>query len=82
LALEGFNPVLLAEDVAGSNFLTEHMGFKETFKSDWYVSLTHSENDAHELAIISHDHDTISRRFRQSTSALLLTFEVPSAESE
>jgi uncharacterized glyoxalase superfamily protein PhnB len=65
-----------------TSFFTEPMGFNETFKSDWYVSLIHSENNAYELAIISQDHDTIPGGFRQPTSALLLNFEVPSVESE
>ena len=78
-----FYPVLLTDDVASSsNFFTEHMGFKETFKSGWYVSLIYSENDAYELVIISHDHDTIPGGFRHPTSALLLNFEVPSVESK
>ncbi len=83
MALDSFYPGLLTDGVASSSkFFTEHMGFKETFKSDWYVSLIHSENDAYELAIISHDHDTIPGGFRQPTSTLLLNFEVPSVESE
>jgi hypothetical protein len=83
LAVDSFYPVLLTDEVASSsNFSTDHMGFKETFKSDWYVSLIHSDNDAYELAIISHDHDTIPGGFRQPTSTLLLNFEVPSVESE
>ncbi len=83
LRLNGFYPVMLTDDVAKSgSFFTEYMGFKETFKSDWYVSLVHSWNDAHELAIISYDHNTIPEGYRRSTSALLLNFEVPSVESE
>ncbi len=52
------------------------------FESDWYVSLKHLENPAYELAIISHDHETIPEGYRRSTSALLLNFEVPNVESE
>ncbi len=83
MRLNSFYPVLLTDAVAESSaFFTEHMGFRETFKSDWYVSLIHSGNDAYELAIISHDHDTIPEAHRQPTSTLLLNFEVPSVESE
>ena len=83
MPLESFSPVLLAEDVAASaRFYTAHMGFAPSFESDWYVSLRHRENPAYELAIISCDHETIPEGFRQSTSALLLNFEVPNVESE
>jgi catechol 2,3-dioxygenase-like lactoylglutathione lyase family enzyme len=83
MRLDSFYPVLLTDDVArSSSFFTEHMGFRETFTSDWYVSLVHGGNDAYELALISHDHDTIPEGSRRPTSALLLNFEVPSVESE
>jgi catechol 2,3-dioxygenase-like lactoylglutathione lyase family enzyme len=83
MPLESFYPVFLAEDVtASARFYTEHMGFAKVFESDWYVSLKHRENPAYELAIISHDHETIPTGFRRSTSALLLNFEVPSVQSE
>jgi catechol 2,3-dioxygenase-like lactoylglutathione lyase family enzyme len=76
-------PVLLTDDVAGcSGFFVEHMGFMTRFRSDWYVSLVHGGNEACELAIISHDHETISGGFRRPTGALLLNFEVPSVQSE
>ncbi len=83
MPLESCYPVLLAEDVtASARFYTEHMGFGTVFESDWYVSLKHRENPAYELAIISHDHETIPEGYRRSTSSLLLNFEVPSVESE
>jgi catechol 2,3-dioxygenase-like lactoylglutathione lyase family enzyme len=81
--LNSLYPVLLTDEVEeSSRFFTQYMGFKVTFKSDWYVSLIHSGNDAYELAIISYNHDTIPAGFRQPTSTLLLNFEVPSVESE
>jgi catechol 2,3-dioxygenase-like lactoylglutathione lyase family enzyme len=83
MPLESFYPVLLTADVrASTRFYTEHMGFEKVFESDWYVSLKHLENPTYELAIISHDHETIPEGYRRSTSALLLNFEVPSVESE
>jgi len=81
--LNSLYPALLTDDVAeSSRFFVERMGFEERFKSDWYVSLVHGGNDAYELAIISHDHDTIPEDFRRPTSALLLNFEVPDVQSE
>jgi catechol 2,3-dioxygenase-like lactoylglutathione lyase family enzyme len=77
--------VLLAEDLtASARFYTEHMGLAKVFESDWYVSLKHHRaNLAYKLAIISDDHETIPQGYRRSTSALLLlTFGVPSVESE
>ncbi len=83
MPLESFYPVLLTADVrANTCFYTEHMGFEKVFESDWYVSLKHLENPTYELAILSHDHETIPEGYRRSTSALLLNFEVPSVESE
>ena len=83
MPLGNFYPVLLTEEVrASTRFYTEHMGFEKVFESDCYVSLKHLENPTYELAIISHDHETIPEGYRRSTSALLLNFEVPSVESE
>jgi len=81
--LNSFYLVLLTNEVAkSSSFFTEHMGFKATSQSEWYVSLIHSGNDAYELAIISYDHDTIPEGYRRPTSILLLNFEVTSVEEE
>ncbi len=83
MKLDSLYPVLLTDDVAGcSSFFVEHMGFEERFESDWYVSLVHGGNVAYELAVISHDHETIPEGYRRPTSALLLNFEVPSVKSE
>jgi catechol 2,3-dioxygenase-like lactoylglutathione lyase family enzyme len=78
-----FYPVLMAEDVAASaRFYTEHMGFREVFRSDWYVSLKHRENPAYELAVVERSHDSIPDGFRERASGLLLNFEVADARSE
>ncbi len=83
MKLDSMYPVLLTDDVAGcSGFFVEHMGFEERFRSDWYVSLVHGGNGAYELAIISHDHETIPGDFRRPTGVLLLNFEIPDVHSE
>lgn len=83
MPLKSFYPVLLAEDVeASARFYTEHMGFSEVFRSDWYVSLKHRENPAYELAILQRNHQTIPEGFRERSSCLLLNFEVSDAQSE
>lgn len=83
MPLQGFYPVLMAEDVeASARFYTEHMGFVPTFQSDWYVSLEHRENPAYELAVLQRAHQTIPEGFRGRSSGLLLNFEVSDAASE
>ena len=83
MKLGSMYPVLLPDDVAGcSGSFVEHMGLEEGFRSDWYVSLVHGGNGAYELAIISHDHETIPGDFRRPTGVLLLNFEVPDVHSE
>jgi len=83
MSLKSFYPVLMAEDVAASaRFYTQHMGFREVFRSDWYVSLAHAENPAYELAILQRTHETIPDGFRERASGLLLNFEVSDAQAE
>lgn len=83
MPLQSFYPVVMAEDVAASaRFSTEHMGFREVFRSDWYVSLAHRENPAYELAILQRAHQTIPEGFREPSSGLLLNFEVSDARAE
>lgn len=83
MPLQSFYPVLMAQDVAASaRFYTEHMGFREVFRSDWYVSLEHRENPAYELAVLQRAHQTIPEGFRGRSSALLLNFEVSDARAE
>lgn len=83
MPLQSFYPVLMAEDVAASaRFYTEHMGFRDVFRSDWYVSLAHRENPAYELAILQRAHQTIPEGFREPSSGLLLNFEVSDARAE
>jgi len=49
-------------------------GFKETFVSDWYISLKHENN--FEIAIIDKNHETIPEGFRQQSKGIILNFEV------
>ena len=83
MKLDSLYPVLLTDHVAGCTaFFVEHLGFREGFTSDWYLSLVHAGNEAYELAIISHDHGSIPESFRLPTSALLLNLEVPNVSEE
>lgn len=83
MQLKSFYPVLFTDDVAASSaFYTTHFGFRETFRSDWYMSLIHGENKAYQLAVMQRTHDSIPEGFREQRSSLLLNFEVPDATSE
>jgi uncharacterized glyoxalase superfamily protein PhnB len=83
MRLSSFYPVLFTDDIAASSaFYTTHFGFHETFRSDWYMSLIHSERKAYQLAIMQPTHDSIPEGFREHRSSLLLNFEVPDATSE
>ena len=83
MKLNGFYPLILTNDVAvSSQFYMDHFGFQPTFQSDWYVSLIHNEQSAHQLAFIALDHESIPAEFRGQSSNLLLSFEVADATAE
>ncbi|MFZ4656410.1 MAG: VOC family protein [Caldilineaceae bacterium] len=83
MKLNGFYPLILTNDVAvSSQFYMDHFGFQPTFQSDWYVSLIHSEQSAHQLAFIALGHESIPAEFRGQPSNLLLSFEVADATAE
>jgi len=83
MQLNGFYPLILTNDVAASSqFYIDHFGFQPTFQSDWYVSLVHREQTAHQLAFIRADHESIPAEFRSQCSNLLLSFEVADATTE
>ncbi len=44
------------------------------------MSLVPGENEAYDLAIIAHEHETIPENDRRPTSARLLNFEVPGVQ--
>lgn len=80
MRLNSFYPVVLTEDVtAASRFFVEHLGFRETFRSDWYVSLVHEDRTEYELAFLLTGHDSIPPTVRGATTTLLLNLEVADA---
>lgn len=75
-----FYPVLLTGDVeAGSRFFVDHLGFRETFRSDWYVSLAHADRPEYELAFLRTGHESIPESIRAAKSTVLLNLEVDDA---
>jgi len=80
LYFSSFYPVILVKDTSAcAQFFIQHFGFSSTFTSQWYMSL---ENDGSELALLSHNHETIPDNFRNHTTGLILNFEVEDAELE
>lgn len=83
MRLNSFYPVLLMHDLEGSSrFLVEHLGFRETFRSDWYVSLVHEERPEYEIAFVLPTHESIPAPFRGSPTTVLLNLEVADATAE
>ncbi|MET0734885.1 MAG: VOC family protein [Microbacterium sp.] len=80
MAVTGFYPVLMTEDVAAAaSFYRELVGFETTFESDWYVSLRLGD---HELALLAAGHETIPGGFRRPVSGgLLLNLEVDDVDA-
>lgn len=80
MRLNSFYPVLLTDDVVeSSRFAAEHLGFRETFRSDWYVSLAHEERPEYEIAFLLTSHDSIPAPVRGAVTTLLLNVEVDDA---
>jgi catechol 2,3-dioxygenase-like lactoylglutathione lyase family enzyme len=78
--VNSFYPVLAVRDPrAAADFFTEHLGFVETFATDWYVSL---RRDVHEVAFLSYTHTTLPEGFRTPVSGILLNVEVDDAAAE
>ena len=73
--LNSFYPVILSNNIeVTGNFIKKYFNFKETFVSDWYISLKHKNN--FEIAIIDKNHKTIPERSRQQSKGIILNFEV------
>ena len=73
--LNSFYPVILSNNIEVTrNFIKKYFNFKETFVSDWYISLKHKNK--FEIAIIDKNHETIPERFRQQSKGIILNFEV------
>ncbi|GGB58187.1 glyoxalase/bleomycin resistance/extradiol dioxygenase family protein [Virgibacillus dakarensis] len=75
MAVTGFYPVILTDDVSQSaDFFVRHFQFEVVFEIDWYVSL---KLDSFELAVLHHRHDTVPTDIRQQiTTSLILNLEV------
>lgn len=80
MQLNSFYPVLLVDDVDGSAaFFTAELGFRETFRSDWYISLVHTDRTEFELAFVDRQHGSVPVDRRDPASNVLLNVEVSDA---
>jgi uncharacterized glyoxalase superfamily protein PhnB len=83
MAKNNFYPVLLTADVdRSSRFFLDHLGFRETFRNEWYISLIHEEREDYELAFVLSTHESVPPAIRGESSAVLLNFEVADATQE
>lgn len=65
--------VIMSKDVKTENdFFTKVLDFKETFSSEWYVSL---ESDGFELAVMDYNHETIPETFRKICNGVIINIE-------
>ncbi|KXT85461.1 Glyoxalase/Bleomycin resistance protein/dioxygenase domain [Streptococcus sp. DD11] len=73
-------PVLMCENLeATANFFIENFQFRETFRSDWYISLI-DEKGSSELAFILSNHDTIPAMYQNLAKGLIVNLEVDNVD--
>ncbi|MBP2620643.1 VOC family protein [Streptococcus panodentis] len=73
-------PVLMCENLeATANFFIENFQFRETFRSDWYISLKNIESDF-ELAFIDSKHGTVPQAYQSKASGLIINIEVDNVD--
>jgi catechol 2,3-dioxygenase-like lactoylglutathione lyase family enzyme len=83
MRMNSFYPVVLTDDVERSSaFFLQHLGFRETFRSDWYISLVHAEPPEYELAFVLASHESVPAAVRGQRTHVLLNFEVEDAARE
>lgn len=83
MQLNSFYPVLATDRLdEARDFYVRLFNFKETFVSDWYVSLRREGPPAYELALLDHTHPTMPEGYRERVRGLLLNFEVDDVDAE
>jgi len=83
MSMTSIYPVLMTDRVQETaDFYREHFGFKETFATDWYVSLRHAVRPEFELALLQSDHPTIPQGYGSPSRGLLINVEVEDARAE
>ena len=79
MAVTGFYPVLMAQDVsATATFYREVLGFETTYESEWYVSL---RLGPFELAVLAHDHPTVPEGYRALPRGVIANLEVDNVDA-
>lgn len=77
MKLQSHYAVLVSTNVPrAAEFYCEHLGFKPSFASDWYVSLLTPGVPGFELAIVQAGHPSIPAPLDGPTRNLILNFEV------
>ena len=76
-------PVLMTDRVEETaTFYRRHLGFEETFSSDWYVSLRHSRCVDQELAVLQTGHGSIPEGYSAPCQGVVINIEVTDAGAE
>jgi uncharacterized glyoxalase superfamily protein PhnB len=83
MRITSYYPVIQTTDVAGTAaFYVRHFRFHPLFAADWYVHLQSQEDEAVNLAILAHDHETIPPGSRGTARGVILNFEVEDVDAE
>lgn len=72
-------PVIMSNDIKEkSDFFMTLFDFRETFVSDWYISL---ESEGFELALIDVNHETIPDVYRKECQGIIINIEVDNVDN-
>ncbi|MDB5614938.1 MAG: glyoxalase [Devosia sp.] len=76
-------PLLQVADVESTAaFYETHFGFTRIFNGDWYIQLRARADHPFEIALITHDHDSIPELARGPSKNVILSFYVEDAAVE
>lgn len=59
-----------------ARFYEALLGMTVHFASDWFIILTHAENEGLEYGILQHDHPTVPPEIRHPPAGVIVTFVV------
>ncbi|RRD39373.1 glyoxalase [Leptotrichia sp. OH3620_COT-345] len=73
--INSFYPVIMSKNIKKeAEFFKKVFKFKETFVSDWYISLKNEKK--FEIAFIDSQHETIPEKYRKKCEGVILDIEV------
>lgn len=77
--INSFYPVIMSKNIKKeAEFFKKVFEFKETFVSDWYISLKNEKN--FEIAFIDSQHETIPEKYRKKCEGVILNIEVENVD--